>query len=123
MALPQVAARVKKLQGLAAEVAVLDKAKVLAEVAMLAHSDIAGIIGEDGRVLLPHELAPSTRAAVKSFKIDEYGKIEYQFWDKRASLDMAMKHLGLYEADNKQKTDPLTDLLGALKGNVVGPVN
>ncbi|WP_416763118.1 terminase small subunit [Roseateles sp. So40a] len=120
-ALANVSARVKELQGQAAVVAVLDKAKVLREVAMLAHSDIAGIIGEGGRVLLPNELDPATRAAVKSFKIDEYGKIEYQFWDKRASLDMTMKHLGLYELDNKQKTDPLADLLGTLKGNVIGP--
>jgi len=122
MALAWVAVRVKELEGQAAVVAVLDKAEVLREVAMLAHSDIARIIGEGGRVLLPNELDPATRAAVKSFKIDEYGKIEYQFWDKRASLDMAMKHLGLYELDNKQKTDPLADLLGTLKGNVVGPV-
>lgn len=35
---------------------------------------------------------------------------------------MAMKHLGLYALDNKQRVDPLADLLGALKGNVVGPV-
>ncbi|PIM51919.1 hypothetical protein CS062_17495 [Roseateles chitinivorans] len=122
MGVYQVSARVKELQGLAAEAAVLDKAKVLREVAMLAHSDIAGIVDENGRIKLPNELDPVTRAAVKSFKIDEDGRIEYQFWDKRASLDMAMKHLGLYELDNKQKVDPLAELLGTLKGNVVGPV-
>jgi len=122
MNLANVSARVKELQGLAAEVAVLDKAKVLREVALLAHSDIANIMDENGRIKLPNELDPATRAAVKSFEIDKDGAIKYQFWDKKGSLDMAMKHLGLYELDNKQKADPLADLLGALKGNVVGPV-
>lgn len=120
-ALGNVAERVASLQAAAADQAVLDGARVLREVALLAHSDIAGIMTEDGRVKLPHELDAATRAAVKSFEIDEYGRIKYQFWDKRASLDMAMKHLGLYREDNKQKGDPLVALLGRLGGNVIGP--
>jgi phage terminase small subunit len=81
----------------------LDAGKILAEVAKLAHSDIAGIMATDGKVKLPHELDAVTRAAVASFKIDEYGRIEYKFWDKNTALEKAMKHLGLYEKDNAQK--------------------
>jgi phage terminase small subunit len=103
MANPAITQRVAKIQVDAAEKAGLDAAKVLQEVARLAHSDIAGIMTADGRVKLPHELDPATRAAVASFEIDEYGRIKYKFWDKGAALDKAMKHLGLYEADNKQK--------------------
>jgi len=58
---------------------------------------------------------------VASFKIDEYGRIEYKFWDKNSALDKAAKILGLYELDNKQKSDPLVDLLASLSGNVLGP--
>ena len=91
------------MQAEAAQKAGLKAERVLEEVARLAHSDIAGIMTEDGKVKLPHELDPTTRAAVASFKIDEYGRIEYKFWDKNTALEKAMKHLGLYEKDNAQQ--------------------
>lgn len=105
----------------AASQAVLEAADVMLEVKRLALSDIAGVMHEDGRVKLPNELDPATRAAISSFKIDEYGRIEYKFWDKNSALDKAMKHLGLFERDNGQKTNPLLDLLAGLSGNVLGP--
>lgn len=95
--------RVSKIQAIGAQNAGLDAAKILEEVRRLAHSDIGGIMTADGKVKLPHELDAGTRAAIKSFKIDEYGRIEYQFWDKNAAVDKAMKHLGLYEKDNAQQ--------------------
>ncbi len=103
----KVRARVAQIQAAAADKAGLDAAAILLELKKLAHSDIAGIMHADGRVKLPHELDPQTRAAVASFKIDEYGRIEYKFWPKNAAIDMAMKHLGLFEKDNGQKTLPL----------------
>lgn len=98
----KVTARVKAIQADAADKAGLDAAAILLELKKLAHSDIAGIMHPDGRVKLPHELDPQTRAAVASFKIDEYGRIEYKFWPKNAAIDMAMKHLGLFKEDNAQ---------------------
>lgn len=98
----KVAARVKELQAIGAEKAGLKAAEILEQVRRLATSDIAGIMHSDGRVKLPHELDPVTRAAVSSFKIDEYGRIEYKFWDKNAALDKAMRNLGLFEVDNDQ---------------------
>jgi phage terminase small subunit len=107
MADSKVSPRVDALRAAAADRAELDAAEIIREVRRLATSDIAGIMHPDGRVKLPHELDPATRAAVASFKIDEYGRIEYKFWDKGPALDKAMKHLGLYEVDNAQKTAPL----------------
>lgn len=95
--------RVSEIQTVAAEKAGLVGAEILLELKRMAQSDIAGIMGEDGRVKLPHELDPVTRAAVASFKIDEYGRIEYKFWDKNSAIDKAMKHLGLFEKDNSQQ--------------------
>ena len=103
----KVSARVKALQAESAEKAVLDAATVLEEVRRMATSDIAGIMHPEGRVKLPHELDPATRAAVASFKIDEYGRIEYKFWDKNSAVDKAMKHLGLYKEDNSQQPPPV----------------
>lgn len=107
MANPAITQRVSKIQADAADKAGLDAAEILKELKRLAHSDIAGIMHADGRVKLPHELDPATRAAVASFKIDEYGRIEYKFWPKANAIDMAMKHLGLFEKDNGQKSVPL----------------
>lgn len=112
--------RIKQIQAKGAEIAGLDAAKIAAEIARVAHSDIAGIMHPDGRVKLPHELDPVTRSAVASFKIDEYGRIEYKFWDKNSALERASKILGLFREDNKQKTDPLTEAIRSLGGNVLG---
>lgn len=120
-ALAHVAARIAAIQAAAAERAELDAAEIMAEIRRLAHSDIGGIMHPDGRVKLPHELDAATRAAVASFKIDEYGRIEYKFWDKNAALEKAAKIKGLYKEDNKQKADALSELLGSLQGNVMTP--
>ncbi|MBU3654274.1 MAG: hypothetical protein FGM44_14450 [Limnohabitans sp.] len=121
MAEPKIAALVSDIKRAAADRAELEATEMMREIKRVALSDIAGIMHDDGRVKLPHELDPATRAAVASFKIDEYGRIEYKFWDKNSALDKAAKILGLYELDNKQKSDPLVDLLASLSGNVLGP--
>lgn len=114
---PEVSAMIKELQAKAADIVVMDKAKILREVDRLAMSDLRGVYDvEAKRIKLPHELDDATAAAVKSFKIDEFGRIEYVFHDKRGSLDMAMKHLGLYEKDNAQKPSEIREIrLVALK--------
>lgn len=121
MADSKVAARVKEIQAIGAEKAGLKAASILEEVRRLAHSDIAGIMHADGRVKMPNELDPVTRAAISSFKIDEYGRIEYKFWDKNNAIEKAMKHLGLFEVDNKQKIDPLIAFAQTLHGDIAGP--
>jgi phage terminase small subunit len=81
----------------------------LQETARLAFSDIGRIIGPDGKVLLPNELDDDTRAAVSSFKIDEYGRIEYKFWDKNNASERLFKHQNLYK-ENNEGTRPLTQV-------------
>lgn len=92
------------------------------EVTRLATSDIRQIMHPDGKMKLPHELDEDTAAAVASFKIDIDGTIEYKFWPKAQPLDMMAKHKGAYERDNRQKTDPLVELVKSLGGKVIGPV-
>ncbi len=118
--MPAVKERIAELQAGAADKAELIASDVLREVRRVALSDIAGIMTDDGKVKLPHELDPATRAAVASFKIDEFGRIEYKFWDKNSALEKAAKVLGLYELDNKQKADPFKALADAVTGNVQG---
>lgn len=112
----RVAARVAALTAAAADRAELDAAEIIREIRRLAVSDIAGIMHADGRVKLPHELDAATRAAVSSFKMDEYGRIEYKFWDKGAALEKAAKIKGLYEEDNNQRGRGAAEFLRRLQG-------
>lgn len=116
----KVKARIASLQSAVAKEVVLDRALVIREIAMLAQSDIRGIVDDKGRLKLPHELDEMTAKSVASFSIDADGKVTYKFWDKNAALEKAAKHLGLYEIDNKQKADALSSLLDRTGGNVVG---
>ena len=113
--------RIAALRAAAEKLSTLEAARVLDEIAKLAHSDVSGIMHPDGRVKLPHELDAVTRAAVASFEIDATGRIKYRFWDKNVALEKAARHLGLYEKDNQQKTDPLQSLLDSLEWKVIGP--
>lgn len=99
----KVSTRVGELQALSAEVAVLDGAEIMREIKRVALSDIGGIMGKDGKVLMPNELDAATRAAVASFEIDEYGRVKYKFWDKNSALTNAAKIKGLFEIDNAQQ--------------------
>ena len=107
MANDKVSTRVKALAQKVEEVFTVDTAKLLRESCRIAFSDVSKIMHEDGRVKLPHELDPDTRAAIASFKIDEYGRIEYKFWDKNTALTNGAKIVGLFKEDNAQKTPPL----------------
>lgn len=118
-----VSLRVSQIQQAGARLAELDAAEVASEIKRVAFSDIAGIVkvvGGKTVIRLPNELDAATRAAVASFEIDEFGRIKYKFWDKNSALDKAAKILGMYEKDNKQKSDPLVELIKGLGGNVIG---
>lgn len=45
--------------------------------------------------------------------------LEIKLHSKDGSLEKLFKHLGLYELDNKQKTDPLADLIRQISGSTV----
>lgn len=96
--------------------------RILKETARLAFSDIGKIVGENGKILLPHELDPETRAAVASFEIDEYGRIKYKFWDKNSASERLFKQAGLYKADNEQKGDAVAEMLALVAGSGFKPV-
>lgn len=115
----KVQVRVSTLQKMAAEKAGLKAEEVLRQLSMLISSDIADICHSDGRVKMPHELDARTRAAVKSFKITKDG-IEYTFWDKNSAVDKGMKHLGLFDKDNKQKGGAAAEFLAGLQNATLG---
>lgn len=69
-------------------------------------------------------LSPKALALYAGAKQTKFG-IEIQMHDKAAYAEKLWKHLGLYEKDNEQKTDPLTALLNRIaqgNGNGFRPV-
>lgn len=116
-----IAARIEELRAATIAATGMNIERWTKELNRLGTADIRKIMHPDGRMKLPHELDDDTAAAIASFKIDIDGTIEYKFWPKAQPLDMLGKHIGAYERDNKQKTDPLASLLAQLSGNVVGP--
>lgn len=69
---------------------------------------------EKNRVQVSARAGPGYKSSVASFEIDQNKVIKYRFWSKTDGLEKAMKHLGLYERDNDQKTNPLRGLLDSL---------
>lgn len=92
--------------------------RTLQEVARLAYFDPRKLFNADGSMKKIAELDDDTAAAVASIEIDEIGlegtvigqtrKIKH--WDKNAALEKAMKHLGQYELDNRQKPAPTVNV-------------
>jgi phage terminase small subunit len=69
-------------------------------------------------------LSPRAVALYAGAKMTKYG-IEISMHDKGAAMETLFKHLGLYEKDNQQKTDPLAALLHSIangNGNGFRPV-
>lgn len=69
-------------------------------------------------------LSPRALSLYAGAKMTKYG-IEIAMHDKSAAMEKLFRHLGLYEKDNQQKTDPLAALLHSIangNGNGFRPV-
>jgi hypothetical protein len=65
-------------------------------------------------------LSPRALSLYAGAKMTKYG-IEITMHDKGAAMEKLFRHLGLYEKDNQQKTDPLAALLHSIaNGNSNG---
>jgi len=117
-----VAGRMAVLRAAAVNLAVINRANVIKELQRVAFADIGKLYHPDGRVKLPYELDPDTRAAVKGFKMDEYGRVEYQFWDKPGTLVNVARIDGAFEKDNAQRVNPVAEMLAQVAGTGFKPV-
>ena len=89
--------------------------RVMLEVARLAFSDIRKLFNTDGTIKKIHELDDDTAAILSSieteYRTEGNGEAatsiitkKVKLWDKSKNLEALMKHLGMYEKDNRQKT-------------------
>lgn len=132
MAKDKVRTRVKEIQAEHANRLSITHERVLLEIARLALFDPRNLFRADGTPKPINELDDNTAAAIAGLEVLEefegsgedrkfigYTK-KYKVADKNAALEKLAKHLGLYERDNKQKTDPVTELLQQLGGRTLG---
>jgi len=97
----------------------LDTDNVIASIARDIRFDPAKLYKEDGRLKSIHEIDEDTRLALRGVEIDEIAigrgeertvvghTTKVKFPEKTGAREQAMKHLGLYEKDNRQKPAPL----------------
>lgn len=118
----QVTAAIAAQRAKLSEAAQVEAVRVVKELACIVFSDVRKVFKDDGSVMHPREFDDATAAAVASIEFDPEGGFKIKFWDKNSAADKLMKHLGGYERDNKQKTDPLSELLKALPQKSALPV-
>jgi phage terminase small subunit len=132
MADTKVSQRVEELKAKHATKFEITAERILLEIARIAYFDPRKLYHPDGSPIPINELDDDTAAALAGLDIHEeyegtgkdrkfigYTK-KYKVSEKNAALDKLAKYRGLYELDNKQKTNPLAELLSQLGGNVLG---
>lgn len=101
---------------------------VLRELGGILHSDLRECFDKTtGALLPPHQWPERAARAIASvkvvemaggMKVDEEGGVQHvpmytkevKLWDKNSAIDKAMKHLGMYEIDNRQKPPPTVNI-------------
>jgi phage terminase small subunit len=112
---PDIRAEIGRLLTERRERTLLTAENVMRELASIAFSDPADMLDADGNMLPLHLMPPHMRRAISGFDVDtvtrrESGEVvpihdvyKIKFWDKGTALERAMRHLGLFEKDNKQR--------------------
>jgi phage terminase small subunit len=137
MADPRVQARIAELQRERTARTQITQDRVLQELARLAFFDIRKLLHPDGSAKLITELDDDTAAALAGMDIFEefagsgeeriqigYTK-KYKITDKKGSLELLMRHMGMLNDKLKLQGDaanPLVLLMQQLRGSAIKPV-
>lgn len=117
----EVSALLKQRQTELAKKYELTTDSVIKSLAQAVHFDPRKLYNADGTLKAVHELDEDTAMALSGFEVaeekgtgDDRGKVigytkKVKWLDKNAAREQAMKHLGLYLEDNKQK-HPISEL-------------
>lgn len=112
----EVSTQIQQRRAKLAEKYELTTESVIRSLAQAVHFDPRKMFREDGSLKPIHELDDDTAAALAGFEVteekgsgDDRGKVigytkKVKWLDKNTAREQAMKHLGLYLEDNKQKS-------------------
>jgi len=91
---------------------------IIKSIAQDLHFDPANLFNGDGSVKAVAEMDADTRMALVSIETLQLGDADspaiirkIKWATKHQAREQAMKHLGMFERDNKQKSDPVVSLL------------
>jgi phage terminase small subunit len=105
----KVSARIAELKVPAILAAGLSTERTLREIARVAYADPRRLFRADGTLVPIVELDEDAAAMIAAVEVDEVGRVtRLRLWDKNAALEKAMRHLGLYERDNTQRSENLS---------------
>ena len=80
----------------------LDADAVLRHALQLSTYDIRGLFDAAGEALPPHKLPPELARVVQGVQRNPDGSYHYRLPDRNVATERLIKHLGLYERDNRQ---------------------
>jgi len=116
-----IASRVAYLQGKVAEKSGVTAKMIVEELAKVGFANIQDYIGEGNEIVDLSGIKREVAAAVESIQVDirhDSGdsegyieKVKLKCHSKLSALTDLGKHLGIFERDNRQKTDGLVDLI------------
>lgn len=108
----------------ALEKAMLSTERILQELERAIFADPRKLYDEKGRLKPIHSLDEDTAAAISPLDVDEIASgrgpprraigrtTKVRFVDKLVAIDRAMRHLGLFERDNRRRESNLTIQVG-----------
>ena len=125
---PPVQAEIQRRQADLREESADEAGQVRRELIRLGLFDARKLFDAEGHPLPITELDDATAAAIQGVEVVTIGNretgvgtvVKYRIADKNAALDKLMKHFGLYEADNRQASDPLAEVLREIDGQTKG---
>lgn len=99
------------------EKSLLSEERITKELERIALFDPRKLFGQDGRILAPHEWSDDVAAGISSIDRDEITSgsgsevvgqtSKIRLWDKLQALNAAMKMRGMYEKDNRQRSEAI----------------
>ena len=89
--------------------------RTMREAAHVAYNDPRRFLNDDGTLKPASEWDDSMAACVASLEVSGAGVHKIKFWPKMDAIDKLMRHLGLFEKDNRQLQQSL-----AIQINLVG---
>ena len=116
---PKVAEAVAELAQEQADKLEITSEAVLLQVYCMAMADVRRLVDETGQPIPLHLLPEDIAAAIQDVVIKNEGGVQtykVRLCDRNSALDKLMKHLGLYEKDNRQTGNAIGELMAAVHG-------
>ncbi len=140
---PRIQAEIQRLTAAKVARASMDADEVVEQLANIIRADISDVLTwgmaevEDAEglpVTLPNgqaimrptisiidssRLPRSITGAIAEVSMTDKGTFKVKMHDKSAAIEKLMRHLGMFEKDNKQKADGLVELIQAAQGSAL----